>query len=208
MTKRLTVSADRGGSLSLPMTSVSQVSHRKVAGLDEQYDVFAETCALEPDIEVDKPLRGDVHESCKKYQTKELGSPHRSRRLEAVSRIDLYVVTPHLARAHVASALVGIDEENFLVIENRAARSGGGWYIPTLPKPAHFRREGRSGRILVLCRDGSQGKWRKPRARLRALGSCDSGSGFARGQGKTRQEARYPNNFWHSSLMKLSKTGM
>ena len=26
--------------------------------------------------------------------------------------------------------------------------------------------------------------------------------------GEARQEARYPNNFWHSGLKKLSKTGM
>jgi hypothetical protein len=40
------------------------------------------------------------------------------RRLDAVSRIDLYAVTPQDARVHVARALVGIDEENVLVIEN------------------------------------------------------------------------------------------
>ena len=41
-------------------------------------------------------------------------------------------------------------------------------------------------------------------------GSCDSSSGFARAArgGEARQEARYPNNFRHSSLKKLSKTGM
>ena len=30
----------------------------------------------------------------------------------------------------------------------------------------------------------------------------------SRGGGEARQEARYPNNFRHSSLKKLSKTGM
>ncbi len=34
------------------------------------------------------------------------------------------------------------------------------------------------------------------------------GFGLRAGQGETRQEARYPNNFRHSSLKKLSKTGM
>jgi hypothetical protein len=47
---------------------------------------------------------------------KHLGLPQRSRRrLEAVSRIDLNAAT---AQEHVASALVGVDEENFLAIEN------------------------------------------------------------------------------------------
>jgi hypothetical protein len=41
--------------------------------------------------------------------------PQRSRRLEAVSRIDLNAAT---AQEHLASALAGVDEENFLAIEN------------------------------------------------------------------------------------------
>jgi DNA uptake protein ComE-like DNA-binding protein len=42
-----------------------------------------------------------------------LSLPQRSRRLEAVSRVDLNAATAQDARA-----LVGVDEENFLAIEN------------------------------------------------------------------------------------------
>jgi hypothetical protein len=98
--------------------------------------------------------------SRKQYQVVELGSPQRSRRLDTVSRIDLDAVISQDASAHVPSALVEVDEENFLVIENRATEW---WWLvhPTLPKLARFCSEGKSGRILVLGRDGSQGKWRK-----------------------------------------------
>ncbi len=72
---------------------------------------------LDLDIEVES-LSREMSASRNQYQVVELGSPQRSRRLEAVSRIDLYAVTPQDARPHVATALVGIDEENFLVIEN------------------------------------------------------------------------------------------
>jgi hypothetical protein len=38
--------------------------------------------------------------------------------VEAVTRVDLNAATAQDARAHVARALVGVDEENFLAIEN------------------------------------------------------------------------------------------
>jgi hypothetical protein len=50
---------------------------------------------------------------------------------------------------HVASALVGIDEENFLVIEKPATKWR--WLVrPTLPKRARFPSEAQSRRIFVL----------------------------------------------------------
>ena len=115
---------------------------------DEKDNALAGARVLDLDIEVES-LSGEMSTSSKQYQVVELGSPQRSRRLEAVGRIDLDAATSQDARAHVASALVGIDEENFLVIENRATKW---WWLvhPTLPKLARFRSEGRSGRILVL----------------------------------------------------------
>jgi len=133
---------------------------------------------LDLDIEVES-LSREMSTTRKQYQIVERGSPQRSRRLEAVSRIDLDAVTPQDARAHVASALVGIDEENFLVIENRPTKW---WWLvyPTLPKLARFPSEGRSGRIFVLGEMPSR-KMEEPRAASQGLGSCDSGSGFVRG---------------------------
>jgi len=49
-----------------------------------------------------------------------MGSPQRSPSLEVVSRVDCNAVTLQDASAHLTSAMVGIDEENFLVIANRA----------------------------------------------------------------------------------------
>jgi len=115
---------------------------------DEKDNALAGARVLDLDIEFES-LSREMSTSSKQYQVVELGPPQRSRRLEAVSRIDLYAATSQDARAHVASALVGIDEENFLVIEDRATKW---WWLvhPTLPKLARFRSEGRSGRILVL----------------------------------------------------------
>ena len=148
---------------------------------DEKDNALAGARVLDLDIEVES-LSREMSTSRKQYQVVELGSPQRSRRLEAVSRIDLDAATSQDARAHVASALVGIDEENFLVIENRAAKW---WWLvhPTLPKLARFCSEGRSGRILVLGEMEVKENGKSPERRLRALGSCDSGSGFARGRG-------------------------
>ncbi len=141
---------------------------------DEKDHALAGARVLDLDIEVES-LSREMSTSRKQYQVVELGSPQRSRRLEAVSRIDLDAATSQDARAHVASALVGIDEENFLVIENRATKW---WWLvhPTLPKLARFLSEGRSGRILVLGEmevkeNGKMENGKSPERRLRALGS-------------------------------------
>jgi hypothetical protein len=147
---------------------------------DEKDNALAGARVLDLDVEVES-LSREMSPSSKQYQVVELGSPQRSRRLEAVSRIDLDAATSQDARAHVASALVGIDEENFLVIENRATKW---WWLvhPTLPKLARSRSEGRSGRILVL-EELEVKENESPERRLMALGSCDSGSSLARGRG-------------------------
>lgn len=148
---------------------------------DEKDNALAGTRVLDLDIEVES-ISGEMSTSSKQYQVIELGSPQRSRRLDTVGRIDLDAVTSQDARAHVASTLVGIDEENFLVIENRAAKW---WWLvhPTLPKLARFRSEGRSGRILVLGEMEVKENGKSPRAASQGFGSCDSGSGFTRGRG-------------------------
>ena len=58
--------------------------------------------------------------SIQQYQIVGLGSPQSSRHLEAIGRINPNAVTPEDASARVAGRLMGIDEENFLVIESRA----------------------------------------------------------------------------------------
>src|SRR5271167_2855612 len=88
---------------------------------DEKDHALTAARALDLDIEVES-LSREMLTSSKQYQVVALGSPQRSRRLEAVSRIDLDAATSQDTRSRVASALVGIDEENFLVIENRATK--------------------------------------------------------------------------------------
>ena len=171
---------------------------------DEKDNALAGARVLDLDIEFES-LSREMSTSRKQYQVVELGSPQRSRRLEAVSRIDLDAATSQDARAHVASALVGIDEENFLVIENRATKW---WWLvhPTLPKLARFRSEGRSGRILVLGEMEVKKNGKAPSG-VSGIWGLAIRVQASRG-GEARQEARYPNNFRHSSLKKLSKTGI
>lgn len=171
---------------------------------DEKDNALAGARVLDLDIEVES-LSREMSTSRKQYQVVELGSPQRSRSREAVSRIDLDATTSQDARAHVASALLGIDEENFLVIENRATKW---WWLvhPALPKLARFRSEGRSGRILVLGEMEVKENGKSPSG-VSGLWGLAIRVRASRG-GEARQEARYPNNFRHSSLKKLSKTGM
>ncbi len=94
---------------------------------------------LDLEVEVES-LPRDMSTSIQQYQIVVLGSPQRSRRLEVVSRIDFNAVTSQDTRAHVASALVGVDEQNFLVIENRATPKW--WWLvhPALPRLASRRQ--------------------------------------------------------------------
>jgi hypothetical protein len=85
--------------------------------------------------------------SIQQYQIVELGSPQSSRHLEAIGRINANAVTPEDSSARVAGRLVGIDEENFLVIENRAGTKWW-WLVYTkLRKPKRIC--GKLGRILL-----------------------------------------------------------
>ena len=94
---------------------------------------------LDLEVEVESLTR-DISTSIQQYQIVKLGSPQRSRRLEVVSRIDFNAATSQDTRAHVASVLVGVDEQNFLVIENRATPKW--WWLvhPALPRLASRRQ--------------------------------------------------------------------
>jgi len=102
--------------------------------------------ALDLEVEIES-LSREMSTSIKQYQIVGAGSPQRSRHLEAIGRINANAVTPEDTSARVAGRLVGIDEENSLVIENRAATKW--WWLvhPVLPKPK--RVCGKLGRILL-----------------------------------------------------------
>jgi hypothetical protein len=92
-------------------------------------------------------LAREMSTGIQQYQVVGTGSPQSSRRLEAISRIDFDAATSQDPGANVASVLVGIDEEDFLVIENRAATKWW-WLVHTAPpKPEHVC--GKLGRILL-----------------------------------------------------------
>ena len=92
---------------------------------------------LDLEIEIES-LPRKMSTSVQQYQVVGMRSPQGSRRPEAVSRIDSNAATAQDASAHVASALMGVDEENFLVIENRATPKW--WWLVhlALPKLAHL----------------------------------------------------------------------
>jgi len=108
------------------------------------------------DIEVEiESLPRKMSASIQQYQVVDMGSPQRSPRLEVVSRVDCNAVT-----LQDASALVGVDEENFLVIENRAAKW---WWLvhPALPRRARVGK-GNTWPDSPPGRYGSQGEWKSP----------------------------------------------
>ena len=84
-------------------------------------------------------LSREMSTRIKQYQVVVMGSPQRSRRLEIVSRIDFNAATSQDAGSDVTSTLLGIDDKNLLVIENRATKW---WWLvhPALPRQAACRR--------------------------------------------------------------------
>jgi hypothetical protein len=121
------------------------------------------------DLEVEiESLSGDMSTRIKQYQVVKLGSPQRSRRLEAISRININAVPSQDAGAHVASALVGGDEKNFLVIESRATK----WWWLVHPAPTKLTRLSAKGNIGSDSLPGRRGKSRemeKPRVASRGF---------------------------------------
>jgi hypothetical protein len=73
--------------------------------------------------------------SIQQYPMVGFGSRQGSRRLQAIGRIDANAVTTEDGSARVAGGLLGIDDENFLVIESRAGTKWW-WLVHTkLRKP-------------------------------------------------------------------------
>ena len=118
------------------------------------------------DLEVEiESISSKMSTSIQQYQVVGMGSPERSRRQEVISRSDLNAPTAQDVGTNVTSALVRIDEENFLVIENRATPKW--WWLvhPALPNLAHLWRAWANS---PPGREGSQGKWESPEWRLGA----------------------------------------
>ena len=104
-------------------------------------------------------LSREMSTRIKQYQVVVMGSPQRSRRLEIVSRIDFNAATSQDAGSDVTSTLLGIDDKNLLVIENRATKW---WWLvhPALPRQARVG-EGNIWLDSPPGREGSQEKWEK-----------------------------------------------
>jgi hypothetical protein len=120
------------------------------------------------DLEVEiASLSREMSTSIQQYQVVGKGSPQRPRRLEAIGRIDFDAATSQDPGANVASALVGVDEEKLLAIENRAATKWW-WLVHTaLPKPE--RVCGKLGRILLPGGREVNRNMKSPERRLGAL---------------------------------------
>jgi hypothetical protein len=97
------------------MNSVGQVSDIRRRS-DQKRDPLARARVLDLKVEIASVAR-EMPSSIQQYQIVELGSPKGSRHLEAVGRINSNAVTPGDTSARVAGRLVGVDEEDFLVIE-------------------------------------------------------------------------------------------
>jgi hypothetical protein len=85
---------------------------------DQKDDALARARVLDLKVEIASFAR-EMPSSIQQYQIVGLGSAQSSRHLEAIGCINADAVTPEDASARVAGGLMGIDEENFLVIENR-----------------------------------------------------------------------------------------
>src|SRR5207302_4562012 len=64
-------------------------------------------------------LSGKVSAHVEQYELVQIRLPQKSRRLEAVSSMDLDTATPQDTSSHVAGRLVTVNEENFLAINIR-----------------------------------------------------------------------------------------
>jgi hypothetical protein len=83
------------------------------------------------DLEVEiEGLPRDMSTSIKQYQVVGMWPPQKPCAAKILHAMNLDAVTAQDASAHVATALMRIDEENLLVIENRAAPK---WLVHTAP---------------------------------------------------------------------------
>lgn len=67
-------------------------------------------------------LPREMSTSIQQYQVVGMGPPQRSRSTKILGCLHLDAVTAQDVRAHVASARVGVDKENLLLIEDRTTK--------------------------------------------------------------------------------------
>jgi hypothetical protein len=92
-------------------------------------------------------LPREMPTSIQQYQVVGMSSPLNPRSTKILGSLHLNAVTAQDAGTNVTSALVGIDEENFLVIENRAGTKW--WWLVHTKLREPERVCGRLGRILL-----------------------------------------------------------
>lgn len=85
---------------------------------DEEDDERWGSLVLDFEVELERISR-KMSTNIEQYQVVELGSPQKPRPGEILGDVYLDAVTLQDTYAHIAGGLVGIDEENFLTIENR-----------------------------------------------------------------------------------------
>jgi len=91
------------------------------------------------DLEVEiASLAREMSMSIQQYQIVAPGSPQSPRHLEAIGRINANAATPQDVCAHVTSPLVGVDEEDFLVIETGAITKRR-WLVHNQPSETRAR---------------------------------------------------------------------
>jgi hypothetical protein len=115
-------------------------------GTYEKDDTLLGTFGLDLLVEFERLPRG-VSANIEHDEVIEIGLPKKSRCGELVGGMHFDSMTPQDARAHVACSLTAIDEENFLAIENRAAK---GWWL-VHPAPPNLERPLWRGDSSGLC---------------------------------------------------------
>jgi hypothetical protein len=139
-------------------------------GTYEKDDTLLGTSVLDLLVEFERLSRG-VSPNVEHYKVIDLGLPKKSRCGELVDGMHFDSMAPQDRSAHVACSLAAIDEENFLAIENRAAK---GWWLvhPAPPKLERLpwrgdssglcsRKEGKSTAIERACRGPVYAKTRR-----------------------------------------------
>jgi hypothetical protein len=101
-------------------------------GTYEKDETLLGTSVLDLLVESERLSRG-VSPNIEHYKVIEIGLPKKSRCGDLVDGMHFDSMTSQDRSTRVAGSLAAIDEENFLAIENRAAK---GWWLvhPALPK--------------------------------------------------------------------------
>jgi hypothetical protein len=115
-------------------------------GTYEKDDTLLGTFVLDLLVEFERLPRG-VSPNVEHYEVIDPGLPKRSRCGDLFGSMHFDSMTPQDARSHPTGSLAAIDEENFLVIENRAARE---WWL-VHPAPPKLERPLWRGDSSGLC---------------------------------------------------------